>query len=218
MLQENREQSLRFRRSPKRSLIFVTSILALSSFLGLIGAYAMLKKYLSDEIGIEEGQLGILDAANFLTRSITILYLIFKPLSNPRRAYIIHSTLIVILMLLIPFTPQFQPYTYIALAMIFLISGFSRAFNFIPQFFAHQYFEADGADQIKMRVWLSLASYGDVIAILFMHLFLNYFHWNWKICLWVAIGTFCLLSVIFSCSVDEIIIERPSSNHSQDDE
>ena len=55
MLQENREQSLRFRQSPKRSLIFVTSILALSSFLGLIGAYAMLKKYLSDEIGIEEG-------------------------------------------------------------------------------------------------------------------------------------------------------------------
>lgn len=40
------------------ALVFITTELANCSFTGLIGAYAMIKKPLSDELAIEEGFLG----------------------------------------------------------------------------------------------------------------------------------------------------------------
>ena len=73
----------------------------------------------------------------------------------------------------IPFTPLLGSYAYFALVILFLFSGIGRAFNFIPQFVVNQYFDADGRDMGKMRIWLSFATYGDIIAILSMHLFLN---------------------------------------------
>lgn len=112
-------------------------------------------------------------------------------------------------MFMIPLAPRFQPYTYMILVAIFLVSGFCRGFNFIPQFIVNQYFDADGPDATKMRIWISITGYGDVIAILSMHLFLNVFHWNWKICLWIAIATYLLISILFEVTCDEIPIERP---------
>ena len=162
----------------------------------------MLKKYLADEIGIEESELGVLDGAKFFIRSLTCLYLIFKPITYARKSYLIHSTSVAIIMLMIPFTPLLGSYAYVAIVILFLLSGIGRAFNFIPQFVVNQYFEADGRDLGKMRIWISFSGYGDIIAILSMHLFLNSFHWNWKVCLWVAAATFLLLSIAFIISID----------------
>ena len=38
--------------------MFITSLLANCSFAGLLGTFAMAKKYLGDEIQVEEGFLG----------------------------------------------------------------------------------------------------------------------------------------------------------------
>lgn len=55
MIQTDPEQLKPLLNSPKRYLVYATSLLAQCSFLGLIGGYAMLKKDLAEEIGIEEG-------------------------------------------------------------------------------------------------------------------------------------------------------------------
>ena len=105
-------------------------------------------------------------------------------------------------MLLVPFAAKLPLYAFLILFWVFLITGFNRAFNFIPEFVLNQYFDAVDKDKESIRFWFGLNGYGDTIAILSMHVLLKSFNWDWKVCFVIVIVTFYATSLLFYYSTE----------------
>lgn len=119
-----------------------------ASFAGLLGAYSMIKKPLSEDLGLEEGflgnfdhNLGLLDGLSFLGLTLGYIFLLLKPIKFPKRDFLYSCLAIAILLCLVPLAP-FTKFSQPLLVLSHLGSGFFRAYLVIPYLFVIQYFDA----------------------------------------------------------------------------
>ena len=83
------------------------------------------------------------------------------------------------MMAIVPLCHYMPSVTEIVLMLVFLIAGASRAYNFVPFLIANQYFDGKGEDKGKLQAWQTVVDLGDVLALVFMSLFLYTFKLSW---------------------------------------
>lgn len=167
----------------------------------------MVKKPLSDELGIAEGflgntklKVGLLDGLGFFWRAFGLIIILIWPTMHPKRDYLIHSCIIAFFLLLIPVSTLFPSYCEPLLVLSFVISGFSRCFNFVPFLLVNQYFDAAGKHKNIMKLWVAAVGVGDVCAVIGMSILLNNFGWNWKYAFLLAIILFLSASFLMGAT------------------
>ena len=116
----------------KQWIAYIIAGVSLNCFNGIVGTFAMIKPYLSEEFQLQEGYLGILDGLNFFGRILGLTYLLFFPPKRPKLEYLIASIATLIILMFIPFQSIFGSYNKIAMGVCMFLSGFLRAYIFIP--------------------------------------------------------------------------------------
>ena len=94
--------------------------------------------------------IGLLDGFSFLTRSILLLVFIVKPSQKPKLAYMLSAIILIVLFLAVPGSPYLGDWGYPVLLVAMILSGFSRAFNFVPMVIINSEFDATGEDSFKL--------------------------------------------------------------------
>ena len=118
------------------------------------------------------------------------------------------ATLLCILFLFIPASPYLGSWGYPILLTAMIISGFCRAYNFMPMLVVNSEFDVGGQDFFKVKLWQTLIFYGEIISFIASGLMMNSFHWNWKICALVNIGCFFIIALGMYLTADEIDMSK----------
>ena len=113
-----------------------------------------------------------------------------------------HCIFTAIMSLGIPLASFNPELAYPIFLLVFLLTGISRSFNFVPDFIVNIYFDAEDVDKDSMRVWVGLTGIGDVVALIAMHILLHWFDWGWKSCMYLSIVAFIAVALAFYYSTE----------------
>lgn len=137
------------RNHPWKYWIYFVTACGYACFSGLIGSYSMIKKPMSEDLGLQEGflgiftcKLGLLDGLDFLGLALGYMFLLVKPIEFPKRDFLYSSIVSAILLSLIPLAPSLINFSQPMLILSHFGSGFLRSYLVIPYIFVIQYFDA----------------------------------------------------------------------------
>ena len=153
----------------------------------------------------------MIDGFTFLARSLFLVFIIVRPSSTPKRSFMNSSILNSLMFLVIPASPYLGSWGFPLLVIAMIISGFCRSFNIMPMLVLSDEFDAAGKDSFKVKLWQSIVVYGEIISFVVCGLIMNALKWDWKICVYVNVGGFFLVSLWLYLAADEIDMSKKNA-------